>query len=190
MPHNWTGSSFGFDQKDLHMANMLYDHQRGRITAVHDWEFSGVVPFPEIKPSARLSFDRTWYSSLHGREGSSPRHFRRVLLAAERHYLRGRQLVVAALRAHVDRRRLSARYHRGVATRPRGKIERYCARKHFSFRSLKTCLIYKLPCFSDFLFLHRGKSVWLILHFISICFPAHGRTTRIDEPKSLPMFGT
>ncbi|KAI1137197.1 phosphotransferase enzyme family-domain-containing protein [Hypoxylon sp. FL0543] len=30
--------------KDLHFANVLYDRGKGRITAILDWEFSGVVP--------------------------------------------------------------------------------------------------------------------------------------------------
>ena len=31
--------------KDLHFANILYDVSSGSITAMPDWEFSGVVPF-------------------------------------------------------------------------------------------------------------------------------------------------
>ncbi|KAH8743006.1 phosphotransferase enzyme family-domain-containing protein [Diaporthe sp. PMI_573] len=40
--------------KDLHLANLVFDHDSGRITAVLDWEFSGVVPFTKWNP--RRSF--------------------------------------------------------------------------------------------------------------------------------------
>ncbi|KAG9228199.1 phosphotransferase enzyme family-domain-containing protein [Amylocarpus encephaloides] len=40
--------------KDLHFANMLYDNTSNKITAVLDWEFSGVVPFTKWNP--RRSF--------------------------------------------------------------------------------------------------------------------------------------
>ncbi|MCJ1371958.1 hypothetical protein MMC20_003178 [Loxospora ochrophaea] len=36
--------------KDLHFANMLYDVSSDRITAILDWEFSSVVPFPKWNP--------------------------------------------------------------------------------------------------------------------------------------------
>ena len=36
--------------KDLHYANMLYDTTSSRITAVLDWEFSGIVPFQQWNP--------------------------------------------------------------------------------------------------------------------------------------------
>ncbi|OAA53585.1 Protein kinase-like domain protein [Niveomyces insectorum RCEF 264] len=38
------GSAFVFAHKDLHFANQL--HAAGRITAMLDWEFAGVVPAP------------------------------------------------------------------------------------------------------------------------------------------------
>ena len=31
--------------KDMHLVNMLYDASSGKITAILDWEFSGIVPF-------------------------------------------------------------------------------------------------------------------------------------------------
>ncbi|KAI9926035.1 hypothetical protein ASPWEDRAFT_37945 [Aspergillus wentii DTO 134E9] len=37
--------------KDLHMANIMYDESTGRITAILDWEFSGVVPSQRWDPS-------------------------------------------------------------------------------------------------------------------------------------------
>lgn len=37
--------------KDLHFANLLFDPVTNRITAVLDWEFSGVVPFTKWNPS-------------------------------------------------------------------------------------------------------------------------------------------
>lgn len=40
--------------KDLHMANLIFDPTTGKITAVLDWEFSGVVPFTKWNP--RRSF--------------------------------------------------------------------------------------------------------------------------------------
>lgn len=40
--------------KDLHLANLLFDPASGRITAVLDWELSGVVPFTKWNP--RRSF--------------------------------------------------------------------------------------------------------------------------------------
>lgn len=36
--------------KDLHFANILFDETSGKITAILDWEFSGVVPFPLWDP--------------------------------------------------------------------------------------------------------------------------------------------
>jgi hypothetical protein len=40
--------------KDLHFANLIFDSASGKITAVLDWEFSGVVPFTLWNP--RRSF--------------------------------------------------------------------------------------------------------------------------------------
>jgi hypothetical protein len=40
--------------KDLHFAKMLYDAVSNKITAILDWEFSGVVPFTKWNP--RRSF--------------------------------------------------------------------------------------------------------------------------------------
>jgi len=36
--------------KDLHFANVLYDFESDKITAILDWEFSGVVPFTTWNP--------------------------------------------------------------------------------------------------------------------------------------------
>lgn len=36
--------------KDLHFGNMLYDSASGKITAIIDWEFAGVVPFTRWDP--------------------------------------------------------------------------------------------------------------------------------------------
>jgi Phosphotransferase enzyme family len=37
--------------KDLHFANILFDRESSRITAILDWEFAGVVPFTKWNPS-------------------------------------------------------------------------------------------------------------------------------------------
>ncbi|KAK4448861.1 kinase-like domain-containing protein [Podospora aff. communis PSN243] len=37
--------------KDLHFANILLDPETNKITAILDWEFSGVVPFTKWNPS-------------------------------------------------------------------------------------------------------------------------------------------
>jgi hypothetical protein len=37
--------------KDLHFANILFDRESNKITAILDWEFSGVVPFTKWNPS-------------------------------------------------------------------------------------------------------------------------------------------
>ncbi|KAH7158356.1 phosphotransferase enzyme family-domain-containing protein [Fusarium sp. MPI-SDFR-AT-0072] len=40
--------------KDLHFANMIFDPCFGKITGILDWEFAGVVPYPQWNP--RSSF--------------------------------------------------------------------------------------------------------------------------------------
>ncbi|KAF5695594.1 hypothetical protein FDENT_219 [Fusarium denticulatum] len=40
--------------KDLHFANMMLDPLTGKITGILDWEFAGVVPYPQWNP--RSSF--------------------------------------------------------------------------------------------------------------------------------------
>ncbi|KAF5606678.1 uncharacterized protein FSUBG_5864 [Fusarium subglutinans] len=40
--------------KDLHFANMIFDPTSGKITGILDWEFVGVVPYPQWNP--RSSF--------------------------------------------------------------------------------------------------------------------------------------
>ncbi|KAK5658665.1 hypothetical protein OQA88_2061 [Cercophora sp. LCS_1] len=37
--------------KDLHFANILFDDSTNKITAILDWEFSGVVPFTKWNPA-------------------------------------------------------------------------------------------------------------------------------------------
>ena len=37
--------------KDLHFANIIFDRNSGKITAILDWEFSGVVPFTRWNPT-------------------------------------------------------------------------------------------------------------------------------------------
>lgn len=43
--------------KDMHFANMLYDVKSGKITAILDWEFSGVVPFTKWNPHRSFLWD-------------------------------------------------------------------------------------------------------------------------------------
>jgi aminoglycoside phosphotransferase (APT) family kinase protein len=40
--------------KDLHFANMLYNVTSHKITAILDWEFSGVVLFTKRNPTETL----------------------------------------------------------------------------------------------------------------------------------------
>jgi aminoglycoside phosphotransferase (APT) family kinase protein len=69
--------------KDLHFGNILYDFESSRVTAILDWEFSGVVPFPLWNP--RRSF--LWNTS--GDESSRAEKQRLFSLFEERCKLRG-----------------------------------------------------------------------------------------------------
>ncbi|MCJ1343479.1 hypothetical protein MMC31_001673 [Peltigera leucophlebia] len=64
--------------KDLHFANLLYDRDRGRITAVLDWEFSGVVPFPKWNPA------RSFLWSGHDTQAAADEKARLLAIFAER----------------------------------------------------------------------------------------------------------
>lgn len=64
--------------KDLHFANLLYDRDRGRITAVLDWEFSGVVPFTKWNPA------RAFLWPAHDTQAASDEKARLLAMFAER----------------------------------------------------------------------------------------------------------
>lgn len=45
--------------KDLHFANMMFDSLPGKITGILDWEFAGVVPYPQWNPRSSFLWNGT-----------------------------------------------------------------------------------------------------------------------------------
>ncbi|KAL5605011.1 hypothetical protein FOVSG1_005158 [Fusarium oxysporum f. sp. vasinfectum] len=45
--------------KDLHFANMMFDLLPGKITDILDWEFAGVVPYPQWNPRSSFLWNGT-----------------------------------------------------------------------------------------------------------------------------------
>ncbi|KAI8965555.1 hypothetical protein F5Y11DRAFT_367910 [Daldinia sp. FL1419] len=79
--------------KGLHFANILYDVFSGTITAVLNWEFSGVVPFTQWSP--RRTFLRNAHDDNRSAdEKQTPGSLRESL-------------------EHAEGSRLSTYYHRG-----------------------------------------------------------------------------
>ncbi|WKT50435.1 hypothetical protein QSH57_015383 [Fusarium oxysporum f. sp. vasinfectum] len=52
--------------KDLHFANIIFDPLLGKITAILDWEFAGVVPYPQWNPEKLLSLERDRHLGIVG----------------------------------------------------------------------------------------------------------------------------
>ncbi|KAF4503316.1 hypothetical protein FAGAP_470 [Fusarium agapanthi] len=47
-----------FTHKDLHFANMIFDPDSGKVTGILDWEFAGVVPYPQWNPRSSFLWNR------------------------------------------------------------------------------------------------------------------------------------